>query len=178
MSATKTRFHGFLDPLAKILEIMLMFFMAVLVADVLWGVASRYLLGEQSRWTEELAIYLLIWVSLVGGALTYRDKGHLGVDFMIRMMHKDAHRTAHIIANLAVLGFSAVALLYGGYILVDRTLESGQVSPALGWPVGYVYMAAPVSGAFFILFAIEQLITKPDNLDAEIEEVAEEREIL
>jgi TRAP-type C4-dicarboxylate transport system permease small subunit len=51
---------------------------AVLVADVLWGVFSRYVLGAQGRWTEELAIYLLVWVSLFGGALTFREQGHLG----------------------------------------------------------------------------------------------------
>ena len=52
---------------------------ALLVFDVLWGVVSRYWPGiVPSDWTEELGIYLLAWISLLGSALTYRDRGHLG----------------------------------------------------------------------------------------------------
>ena len=50
---------------------------AALVLDVLWGVISRYVLGSQSRWTEELAIYLLVWVSLLGATLVFRERAHL-----------------------------------------------------------------------------------------------------
>src|SRR5690606_36346268 len=49
---------------------------AALVIDVLWGVISRYVPGiRPSDWTEELAVYLLVWVSLFGAALTYRGYG-------------------------------------------------------------------------------------------------------
>ena len=37
-------------------------------------------------------------------------------------------------------------------------LEANQVSPALGVKVGYLYLAAPISGLFFIIFSIEHLL--------------------
>ena len=57
---------------------------AALVVDVLWGVVARYVPGIiPSDWTEELGIYLLAWVSLLGSALTYRERGHLGLDYFV-----------------------------------------------------------------------------------------------
>lgn len=144
--------------LVKTLEGFLVVAFSVLTLDVLWGVFSRYVLGAQSRWTEELAIYLLVWISLLGAAVTYGEKGHLGVDYFVGKLDPAAQRVAAVAVDLAVLVFAGFALVYGGYALVAKTLEAEQVSPALGVQVGYLYLAAPLSGIFFVTFSLEALI--------------------
>ena len=144
--------------LVKSLEVFLIASFAVLTLDVLWGVFSRYVLGFQSVWTEELAVNLLIWVSLLGAALTYEEKGHLGVDYFVGKLHPDAQKLSAIFVELVVLFLAGFGLLFGGWWLVSETLASGQVTPALGWQKGYLYTAAPISGIFFILFSVEHLL--------------------
>ena len=161
------------DFLVKLLELFLIVSFAVLTLDVLWGVFSRYVLGEQSRWTEELAIYLLIWVSLLGASLTYEEKGHLGVDYFVGKLHPDAQKIGAIFIELVVLFFAGFGLLYGGWILVSETLAANQISPALGVKVGYLYAAAPISGVFFVLFSLEHLLLIFTGQDHEEAEVAE-----
>lgn len=146
------------DFLVKSLEIFLILAFAALTLDVLWGVFSRYVLGAQTRWTEELAIYLLIWISLLGASLTYEEQGHLGVDYFVGKLHPDAQKLGAIFVELVVLFFAGFGLLYGGWRLVSETLAAGQMTPALGWQKGYLYMAVPISGVFFIIFSIEHLI--------------------
>jgi TRAP-type C4-dicarboxylate transport system permease small subunit len=141
--------------LVQLLGAFLIAAFAGLVLDVLWGVFSRYILGSQTRWTEELAIYLLVWISLLGAALTYAEHGHLGVDYFVGKLDPAAQWLAALAVALLVLGFSLGILCYGGFVLVSETLSSGQISPALGWPVGYAYLAVPLSGLFFTLFALE-----------------------
>ena len=140
------------------IEALLVAAFVLLTLDVLWGVFSRYLLGDQSRWTEELAIYLLVWVSLIGAAVTYRERGHLGVDYFVGKLDPAARRLAAIAADLAVLAFALVALVYGGGVLITKTLSTGQLSPALGVQMGYLYLAAPISGVCFALFSVEHLV--------------------
>ncbi len=152
---TVGRLHSWL---VKALETFLVGAFAMLSCDVLWGVFSRYVLGAQSRWTEELAIYLLVWISLLGASVTYGEKGHLGVDYLVDKFDPAAQRVAALAVEVSVLVFAGVALIYGGYLLVVKTLESDQVSPALGVRVGYLYLAAPVSGLFFASFSIENMI--------------------
>jgi TRAP-type C4-dicarboxylate transport system permease small subunit len=137
---------------------------AVLVLDVLWGVFSRYALGAQSRWTEELAIYLLVWASLLGGALTFRDHGHLGVDYFVGKLDPAAQRLAAVVAELCVMAFAGFALVYGGFRLVSQTLQAGQTTPAMGWKIGYFYSAVPLCGIFVVAFCVEHLLTRRTNI--------------
>lgn len=132
---------------------------ALLTLDVLWGVISRYMPGiRPSDWTEELAVYLLVWVSLFGAAITYRAYGHLGVDYFVAKLDPSAQRLVAIIVEIAALIFAGFALCYGGWRLVADTLGANQLTPVLQWKIGYLYSAVPLSGLFFCAFAIEHLI--------------------
>ena len=132
--------------------------MALLVLDVLWGVFSRYVLGTQSRWTDELATALMIWVALLGAALAFGEKSHLGVDYFVKKLSPQAQTLADIVVHLLVIAFVVAVMLHGGYILVSKTLSAGQVLPALGWKKGYVYLAVPISGLFILIYAIEAIL--------------------
>ena len=140
---------------------------AALVVDVLWGVVARYVPGIiPSDWTEELGIYLLAWVSLLGSALTYREHGHLGLDYFVTQFDPAAQRLAAVIIELCVLVFAGFALCYGGYRLVSDTLASNQLTPVLQWKTGYMYLSVPISGVFFVAFALEHLFERPVPPDA------------
>ncbi|MBM4153092.1 MAG: TRAP transporter small permease [Kiritimatiellaceae bacterium] len=130
----------------------------VLVLDVVWGVFTRYVLGNQAQWTEELARFMLIWISLLGGAVAFGLKGHLGVDFLVEKFHPDAKKMTAMAVHATVLIFSVVIFIYGGSRVVADALTMEQTTPAMGWKMGYVYLALPVSGLFMLLFSIENLI--------------------
>ena len=132
--------------------------MGALVLDVLWGVVSRYALQAQARWTDELATSLLIWISMLGAALVYGERGHLGLDYLVQKLHPAARSVTQLVGHLLVFAFAAVVMVYGGWVMAERTLASGQLLPALGLPKGYTYFAVPVSGAFFCFYTVEGLI--------------------
>lgn len=144
--------------LSKLLDWTVIFLVAVLVLDVLWGVFSRYVLGAQSRWTEELATILLIWVSLLGASVAFAAKAHLGVDYFVGKMDAGAQKLVEGAVLILIVLFTAFAFVGGGFILVSKTLASGQLLPAMGFKVGYMYLAVPISGLFIILFSIEQFV--------------------
>lgn len=140
------------------LECVLILAVGVLVLDVVWGVFSRYVLGEQTKWTEELARFLLIWITMLGGAVAFGTKGHLGVDFFVSRFHPDARKMMTVVAHLLVLFFAGTIFLYGGGRVVADALAIEQMTPALRWKMGYVYLALPISGFFMILYTVENLI--------------------
>lgn len=174
--------------LIRLLEWLVITAMGLLVLDVLWGVISR-LLGSlrawllsnhdfnaaflptgQSSWTEELARFLLIWVGLLGAALAFARSGHLGMDYVVGKLHPEARRWMRAVAWLVVLFFAWTVLCDGGWKLMQRTLEMGQETPALGIRKGWIYLAVPLSGAFTILFGVVNLIAclrsdAPDHME-------------
>ncbi len=134
----------------RVIELIVTFAFAMLLLDVLWGIFSRYLLGNQSRWTEEVAIYLLVWVTFLAMPLAYHTKSHLGVDFLIRKLHPSISHWSGVIVHFCTGILAVMVLLLGGWQLVYETLKAQQMSPALGIPVGVFYSVVPLSG--FILF--------------------------
>lgn len=148
----------FKQRLTRGLELFIVATMALLVVDVVWGVFTRYALGQQAKWTEELARFLLVWVALLGGAIAFRTKAHLGVDYFVNLLHPDARRSTAVVAHLVVLFFAGAVLLLGGASVVREALALEQTTPALGWKMGYVYLALPISGFFVALYTVDNLL--------------------
>ncbi|MBN1974311.1 MAG: TRAP transporter small permease [Sedimentisphaerales bacterium] len=144
--------------LIKMLEITVILVMGFLVIDVLWGVFSRYVLHNQSPWTEELATMLLIWVSLLGAAIGFIRGSHLGVDYFVGKLSKRKQVIGQIIVYMLVAFFASLAMIYGGTRLAVLTFQLAQISPAMQLNVGYVYLAVPISGFFILIFSIETII--------------------
>lgn len=152
------RLIKFKKGMTKALEWVLIAAVLFLVLDVCWGVFTRYVMGEQAKWTEELARFLLVWVALLGGAVAFGTKGHLGVDFFVEKFHPAARTVSAVFVHLVVLFFAGAIFLWGGGRVVADALAMEQMTPALGWKMGYVYLALPVSGLFMVLFTLENLI--------------------
>ncbi len=131
--------------------------MGLLVVDVLWGVVARYALRTPSQWTDEVATSLMIWVSLLGAALAYRDRSHLGVDYLAMKLDPEARRLLRYAVHLLVLAFAVWVMIRGGVeVIIDR-IDRGQVLPSLGISKAWVYVPVPASGAFICLFVFEAI---------------------
>ncbi len=144
--------------LIKGLELAVMLVTAFLVIDVVWGVFTRYVLGHQSPWTEELAKMLLVWVALLGASIGFIRNSHLGVDYFVNKLSEKWRTIGQLVVYLLVAFFASVVLIYVGYRLVTLTLTTSQPSPALHIEMGYVYLALPISGFFIVIFSIETMI--------------------
>ena len=145
-------FHNIM---VKALSFLLEVSMALLVLDVLLGVLSRYILGDQVSWTEELACLLLVWSSFFGIALAFNSRAHLGIDLIVNMMGDAPRKTAATLAHLVTLAFTVVAFLYGGCFLLHKALfVTPNVMPALHVRDAVMYLPIPVCGLFILYFEI------------------------
>lgn len=148
----------FKNLLVKGLELTVILITGTLVLDVVLGVFTRYVLGHQIEWTEELAKLLLIWVALLGASIGFIRKSHLGVDYFVNKLNERWRNIGQIAVYLLVAVFAYIVLVYGGYGLVSSALKNSQPTPALNIEMGYVYIAVPISGFFIVIFSIEMII--------------------
>lgn len=156
--------------LAAFLKWLLVTVFFILVIDVLWGVASRYLLGNQASWSEELARLLMVWLALLGAALACREDRHLGLDVIVRQWPEDAQRYGRMFVHIAVMAFALIVMAGGGWRLVEQRFALGQTLPALGVAKAWFYLALPVSGGLITLFSAESLIAALWGEEPETEE--------
>lgn len=130
----------------------------VLLICVTWQVVSRYLLGTPSTITDELARFLFIWLALVGGAYTYGQGRHLAIDLLPQSLSGRKRLMIEALITLLIGLFAALIMVWGGGQLMQRTLASGQISPALQLPMGWVYGAIPLSGLIIMAYAAGNLV--------------------
>lgn len=138
---------------------VLVILMALMVINVLWQVASRYLLGSPSIFTDELANFLLIWVGLLGAALATGKKMHLAIDILPNKLDGKNHKILMTFVAILVGLFALSVMVIGGIRLVYLTLLLEQLSPTLQVPLGYIYLVIPISGLIIIYYSISNLIT-------------------
>lgn len=145
----------------RILEVFLVIVMSVLVLDVVWNVFARYILGSPSSFSVELARYLLIWVGLFGGAYATGKQEHIAIGLLPQKLQKKnpaKRRRLDIFINIMVLLFAIFVLIVGGTRMVYITLKMNQISPTLQIPMGYVYLALPLSGLLIGFYALHEII--------------------
>jgi len=142
-----------INSLDKALRVALAIMMALLVVDVTWQVLTRFILPQPSSFTEEIARFLLIWISLLGGAYAYRLHSHLGFDLIVRNMSHARATLVYRFTCLLVIIFAVLVLIIGGGNLVVITWSLSQSSPVLNLPMAIVYSVIPFSGLLFIIYA-------------------------
>jgi TRAP-type C4-dicarboxylate transport system permease small subunit len=143
-------------------ERLLAVLMAVLVATVSWQVVARFVLGRPSSVSEEAARFLLIWLGLFGAGHALGRRMHLGIDLLVQRW-AGGRKLLRFIALGSCLAVALGGFVIGRLSLVSISFELGQTSAALGWRLGYVYLALPLSGLLLAAHAVAGLVAGDED---------------
>lgn len=136
----------------RVLGLVLIGIMAAMVVNVVWQVFTRFVLGAPSSYTEELARFLLIWVSLLGGAYAAGQRMHLAIDVVTSRLVGIRKARVDTAIHVCVLVFAFAAMVVGGLRLVYLSFALEQMSAALRVSLGYVYLVVPLSGMLVMFY--------------------------
>jgi TRAP-type C4-dicarboxylate transport system permease small subunit len=148
------------ETIDKILANFLVVIMAVMVLNVLWQVASRFILGTPSSFTDELARYLMIWVGILGAAYVSGKNMHVAIDVLPSRLSEGTQKKLKLIVRVLIILFCLTAMVIGGSRLVYITYVLDQNSAALQVSLALVYMVIPISGLLIIYYKISDIKKK------------------
>jgi C4-dicarboxylate transporter DctQ subunit len=109
-------------------------------------VIFRYVLNAPLAWTEEISIFMFIWMTFLAGYVGARRGKHIGVDAFRNMLPNIGSIFLEFISNVICVIFF--------FIIVVSTVMFWpklmyQTSPALEIPMAYIYLIM-IIGSFFI----------------------------
>lgn len=151
---TLTRLNG---ALAWIVKAVLVVVVAVMTSAVLWQVLMRYVFNRPPSWSEELALLMFSWSMMLMLAVGVREGFHVRMDALLVMFSRPLQQAVLVLIDVSIVGFG-VYLTWSGYDYVIDT--SWATSAAIGYPVPYLYSAAPVCGALITVFGLEVLLKR------------------
>lgn len=141
----------------NILGNFLALLMAIMTLDVLWGVFTRYAMGSQASWSEELARFLLIWIGILGAAYASGKNMHLAIDLLMPRLNNKRKKRLYLFISTTIILFAVAVMVVGGLRLMYITQVLGQLSPALRIPMAAVYSVVPLSGILVIYYKVSNM---------------------
>ncbi|WP_442599771.1 TRAP transporter small permease [Neobacillus sp. D3-1R] len=138
----------------KKLAMVLMFAMAVVVA---LGVIFRYVLNEPLFWAGEVSIFLLIYITFLGGSLGLKYKMQASVSIVTDYLPEKVKKIVFIVGHLFMLLFMAIILFYC-FKWISSPNVAIQKSSALLLPMWIPYTIIPVGFSFATIHILNNLL--------------------
>ncbi|MEM7123123.1 MAG: TRAP transporter small permease [Pseudomonadota bacterium] len=132
------------------LETVICALLVGLAAVVFSQVVARYVLETPLSWSEEMARFLLMWLSMLSAAYAFKTKSHFALQILVKQMPARLQHAIRLMVHAIGAAFFAI-LLYYGVIFVSGV--SGHLAPALQMPMEIPYSSI-VAGSALILIEI------------------------
>ena len=114
-------------------------------------VFCRYVLNHSLFWSEELARYLLVWLTFLGASVAYYRSVHPGIDVIYARMPDTIRKVAAVTVHLLSITLFLVMIIFG---IKFAYFIRHQISPALYLPKWLVFAIIPLSGTVLMLHGL------------------------
>jgi TRAP-type C4-dicarboxylate transport system permease small subunit len=130
--------------------------MVAMLAIIFLQVITRYFFGHTFEWSEELARFLFVWATFLGGALIMGESGHLAVQLLpFKLQGTAAGLVLDAFINLCSYTFILLLIFQGSKMVAVMTFQE---SPGLGLPMSWVYTVMPASGVLMMLYLFKDTV--------------------
>ncbi len=129
------------------LETAICCILAALTVVVFSQVVARYVLQAPLSFSEELARFLLMWLSMLSAAYAFRMKSHFALRILVEKMPESIQRKVSIAVHITVTLFFLLILYQGVKYVLG---VSGHIAPALQIPMEIPYSSIIVGSALIV----------------------------
>jgi TRAP-type C4-dicarboxylate transport system permease small subunit len=134
--------------LVRVNQALIVVMMMTMATLVFANVVSRYLFAHSLNWSEEIARYMMIWITYLGAGLAMRGGQHVAIEFGQSALPKPFHPWIRGLVAATILLFLGVLTVAG---VQFTEFAWRQRSPVMQWPMGAVYLAIPIGSLLFAL---------------------------
>jgi TRAP-type transport system small permease protein len=131
------------DLFFKLLELLVVSCLVAMVVMVFGNVVLRYGFNSGITISEEMSRYCFIWLTYIGAMIAMRERGHLGVDTLVK--------------HLPLAGKKACLFISEALMLFCNGLQVTNVSPVVGISMIWIYGVGYVVGGVMALFNLDVL---------------------
>lgn len=114
---------------------------------------GRYFFNITPAWGEELTLFCLVWLSLMGASLPIRTGGHLHVTLLDFLCKPKTIARIDTIGDALTVVF-AVVIFVAGVTMTKQV--SGTILHGIHISKGFLYGAVPVSMVLYLLALIDK----------------------
>jgi TRAP-type C4-dicarboxylate transport system permease small subunit len=130
-------------------------FMGVMALLVIVQVFFRYVLGNPLTGSQELAVFSMVWVVMLGATIAFRNRSHIAVNLVVDLFPSGVQRCMRCLSYALILAFLSI-LGVQGWALTTRAMM--QIAPSTHIPVGCIAVSIPICALVSSLYILEMLV--------------------
>ena len=146
--------------ISKFEGLMLAVGVIFMTINTIAAVISRFVFNSAITFTDELNMIFIIVVTYAGLSYAARNGRHIRMSAIYDAMPPKARKVLMIVMTSVTSAFMFFLSFYTYYYIVE-VYQSGRILPALGLPVFYIYLWAPVG---FVMTGLQYMFTAVKNL--------------
>jgi TRAP-type C4-dicarboxylate transport system permease small subunit len=147
--------HTIIDSFFKLLEFLVVACLVAMVIMVFGYVVLRYCFNSGISISDEMSRYCFIWLTYIGAMVAMREKGHLGVDTLVRRLPLVGKKWCFFLSELLMLGCN-VLFFWGTWQMHE--LQVTNISPVVGISMIWIYGVGYVTASVMAVMNINQLV--------------------
>jgi TRAP-type C4-dicarboxylate transport system permease small subunit len=144
-------------------EVLGALFLAIMVSVSFVNVITRYVLKFSMAFTEELTLYLFVWITLLGVSLAFREGANIAVSVLYNRFGKGVRKFLFLLSAACSITFFAFFFYFGVLEVMDE-VNMGVATEAMEMPVWLFTVSMPMAGVFTIFRII---VRARDDMRAE-----------
>ena len=129
--------------------------MGLILILVIAQVAMRYIFNSPLVWSEELAVYVMVWMTFIGSVICMRDNEHNEVTILADYLAHGLKRGIFVFSRLASAIFLLIVAYYG-FELVQENLVVTSAANQIN--MGLVYSILPLCSLGMLFFVIRSTV--------------------
>ena len=138
----------------KILDGISVLCMVLILLLVVAQVVLRYVFNSPLTWSEELAVFVMIWLTFIGSLICMRDREHIEVTILVDSLPHKLQRIVLTFSRLASVLFLLVVAYYGFELVTENMTVT---SPANKISMGLVYTIIPLSSVGMVFYLVKSI---------------------
>ncbi len=138
----------------KLLELLIVVCMVAMVIMVFGNVVLRYGFNSGIDVSDEMSRYCFVWLTYIGAMVAMREKGHLGVDTVVKHLGLGGKKVCLFLSESLMLGCNLLFFL-GTWKMHE--LQVSNVSPVVGLSMIWVYGVGYVVGVVMAVINLSVL---------------------
>ncbi len=140
-------FEKYLNIISTVFVVISITIMSIIV---FYATVQRYVVSSAPFWVEEIARYNMVWMALIAASIAFRNREHVGLNFLIDRAPRKIRKWIVVFTDLAALVFFGFAVVYGSKFAIQAIPTA---SPVVDMSLAVPYAGIPV-GCFFCFLQI------------------------
>ncbi len=140
----------------------------LLVADVAitsMAVAGRYIsFIPDPAWSEQIVLTLMVYMAVLSATLAIRKRAHIRMTAFDDYLPKKVVKALDLLSDVAVLSLGIILLVYGIKVCQSPLSRFGRYESLPNLSRFWMYFPIPLAAASMIIFELEQIVLRLEDL--------------